>query len=74
MLVKHIEKLTLSRKGLSIFLPLCGKSLDIPYLASLGLDVVGVEFVQDAIEQFFNENSITFTMKQLDLDFKLFTV
>ena len=42
-------------------------------LASLGHTVVGIEFVEEAIEQFFAENSIKFSAKTVD-DFKVFTV
>ena len=39
----------------------------------MGHTVVGVEFVESAIEQFFQEQKINFSAKQLD-DFKCFTV
>jgi len=38
-----------------VLVPLCGKSLDLAYLADAGHEVVGVEFVEKAVEQFFRE-------------------
>ena len=48
-----------------IFVPLCGKSLDMCYLAGLGHQVLGCELSQTAIEQFFNENQLSFHLEQL---------
>jgi thiopurine S-methyltransferase len=42
-------------KGGRIFLPLCGKTLDIPWLLSRGYRVVGAELSKIAIEQLFAE-------------------
>ena len=47
-----------------ILVPLCGKSLDLIYLASLGLNVVGVELSSLACEEFFSENNIEFNKIQ----------
>ena len=42
----------------SIFVPLCGKSSDMLFLAKQGYTVTGVELVQKAIEEFQSENTI----------------
>lgn len=42
-----------------ILVPLCGKSLDIGWLATKASEVVGVELVQKAIDDFFLENNHT---------------
>ena len=39
--------------GRRILIPLCGKSVDIQYLATRGCEVVGVELATLAVEQFF---------------------
>jgi thiopurine S-methyltransferase len=57
LLVKHFKKLSL-KKGNRVFLPLCGKTLDIGWLMSKGFHVIGVELVEPAIEQLFNELKI----------------
>ncbi len=41
-----------------VLVPLCGKSLDMMWLSSQGVDVVGVELSQLAVDTFFQEQSI----------------
>lgn len=52
LLVKHFHELSLA-KGRRIFVPLCGKTLDISWLLSRGCRVAGAELSQLAIEQLF---------------------
>lgn len=54
LLVKHFHELSVA-KGRRIFVPLCGKTLDISWLLSRGYRVAGVELSQLAIEQLFME-------------------
>jgi thiopurine S-methyltransferase len=54
VLVKHFNELSLA-KGRRIFVPLCGKTLDISWLLSNGYRVAGAELSQIAIEQLFME-------------------
>ena len=54
LLVKHFNELSLA-KGRRIFVPLCGKTLDISWLLSKGYRVAGAELSQIAIEQLFME-------------------
>jgi thiopurine S-methyltransferase len=54
LLVKHFNELSLA-KGRRIFVPLCGKTLDIAWLLSKGYRVAGAELSQIAIEQLFME-------------------
>ena len=44
--------------GSSVFVPLCGKSLDLLWLLDQGHNVVGVELSEIAVESFFCENGI----------------
>jgi len=41
-----------------VLVPLCGKSLDMVWLAAQGYRVLGVELVPQAVEQFFNEQGL----------------
>ncbi len=52
LLVEHFNCLNLA-SGSRVFLPLCGKTLDIDWLLSLGLFVIGSELSSIAIEQLF---------------------
>ena len=44
----------------AVFVPLCGKTKDMIFLKNQGHEVVGVEFVESAVKEFFLENSIDF--------------
>lgn len=44
--------------GSKVLAPLCGKSLDMLWLAEQGHRVLGVELSQLAVEQFFDENGL----------------
>ena len=52
LLVKYFKALSLA-EGSRVFLPLCGKTLDIPWLLSSGYRVAGAELSKIAIEQLF---------------------
>lgn len=42
-----------------VFVPLCGKSLDMVFLAERADTVVGVEYVEQAVQEFFAERGLT---------------
>lgn len=52
--------------GARVFVPLCGKSLDMAWLADQGHRVLGVECSELAVESFFNEQQIEFS--KIDLE------
>jgi thiopurine S-methyltransferase len=54
LLVRCFAALSLS-KGSRVFVPLCGKTLDIHWLLSEGFRVAGAELSKVAIEQLFKE-------------------
>ncbi len=58
-LVKYWPDLNLV-KGAGVLVPLCGKSVDMIWLAKQGHDVIGVEISPIAAKDFFAENHITF--------------
>lgn len=47
------------KRGSTVLVPLCGKSLDLLWLEEHGLDVIGVEFVESAVLDFFRENNLS---------------
>ncbi|MEO8985375.1 MAG: thiopurine S-methyltransferase [Rhodanobacter sp.] len=57
LLEKHWPALSLPRAS-RVLMPLCGKSLDIIWLAAQGYSVLGVELASLAVEQFFAENHL----------------
>lgn len=58
LLVKYFNELSLA-KGSRVFVPLCGKTLDIRWLLSNGYRVAGAELSKIAIEQLFAELEVT---------------
>jgi thiopurine S-methyltransferase len=60
---QHLQKY-LPRFGLPdgacVFLPLCGKALDIAWIAAQGYEVIGIELSELAIEAFFEDNQIDY--------------
>ncbi len=64
LLVKYLGELSLS-KGSRIFLPLCGKTLDIGWLLSRGFQVAGAELSGIAIQQLFAQPGVTPTITKV---------
>lgn len=65
MLQKHIQKLTQDKAKQRIFVPLCGKSLDMKWLLDQGHEVIGNECVDSGCRQFFEEHNIPYTVENL---------
>ncbi len=57
LLSKFWSSLDLAQ-GSRVFVPLCGKSLDMIWLAQQGHEVIGVELSPVAVEDFFRENGL----------------
>lgn len=55
-LVRHAERFP---PGSRIFVPLAGKSVDMAHLVEKGFEVVGVELVESAVQEFFEEQGWT---------------
>lgn len=58
LLVGQFQALSLN-PGQRIFIPLCGKTLDIHWLLSQGMQVVGAELNQLAVDALFTELGLT---------------
>ena len=63
LLAKHFDKLSLAENS-RIFLPLCGKTLDMAWLLSKNYRVIGVELHENAAKQFFDEMGVEVTVVQ----------
>ena len=64
-LVDYFELLELTPRA-SVFVPLCGKSVDMIYLSEMGYSVIGVELSSVAVEQFFVDNSLQYSVSEID--------
>ena len=63
-LVAHVNELGLN-EGDRVFLPLCGKTLDIGWLLAKGYQVAGAELSKIAIDQLFAEMEVVPEVKNL---------
>ncbi|MGH1427637.1 MAG: thiopurine S-methyltransferase [Arenicella sp.] len=66
MLVSNFKHLSLGL-GQRVFVPLCGKTLDIQWLLHQEIQVVAVELSELAIEELFHELDVTPTVSELGL-------
>ena len=65
LLLQYFSSLDLKPRA-AIFVPLCGKSLDMVWLADQGFKVVGVELSDLACKDFFKENNISVEISTTD--------
>ena len=61
----HLPRFDLD-SGARIFLPLCGKALDMIWLAEQGYDVIGIELSEVALRAFFDENRLQYECGESD--------
>jgi len=64
---KHMQTFTSGlniHPGSHIFVPLCGKSLDMIWLANRGYRVTGVEVIEQAVKAFFEENKLSYRLSR----------
>lgn len=67
-LEKHWRELTAGKPNQRIFVPLCGKSLDMMWLAERGHTVYGAEISGDAIRSFFKEQKLHYTREAIEME------
>ncbi|CAC5363087.1 TPMT [Mytilus coruscus] len=56
----HLDKITEKKNKAKILFPLCGKAVEMFYLAKRSHTIVGVEYIELAVKQFFDENKLSF--------------
>ncbi|XP_009704961.1 PREDICTED: thiopurine S-methyltransferase-like, partial [Cariama cristata] len=60
LLQKYLDVLLNGRSGLRIFFPLCGKAVEMKWLADMGHSVVGVDVSEQALKEFFAEHGLPY--------------
>ncbi|XP_035172892.1 thiopurine S-methyltransferase isoform X3 [Oxyura jamaicensis] len=60
LLGKYLDVLLSGRSGLRILFPLCGKAVDMKRLADLGHSIVGVDISEQALKEFFADQSLSY--------------
>lgn len=63
LLVRHWSALGLA-PGARVFVPLCGKSIDMAWLAERGHRIFGVDLVEEALTRFFAERGLVPARRQ----------
>ena len=71
-LIQYFDQLN-CRAGDRILVPLCGKTLDMVWLAHQGLEVIGIELSAVAITAFFQEHDLAYECEQLSADVSVYT-
>lgn len=65
LLLRYIDELNL-KPGACVFVPLCGKSIDMQWLVSQKYNVIGVELSPIACADFFKENDLPVSVTKTD--------
>ncbi|CAL8373790.1 unnamed protein product [Boreogadus saida] len=63
LLERNIKQVVNGRTGVRFFFPLCGKAVDMKWLADMGHSVVGVEIAEKAILQFYEDNNMRYAVE-----------
>ena len=64
-LIEHWPRLGVKSPA-RVFVPLCGKSMDLAWLAAQGYEVEAVEVSELAVEQFFAEQEMAYERQEAD--------
>ena len=64
ILMKNVNELTGGRSNLQIFVPLCGKTPDMRWLAEQGHTITGVEASPRYIKAFFRDSTLEYTVQK----------
>lgn len=62
-LLKYFESLNLKQTD-DVFVPLCGKSVDMLFFSQKNHHVIGVELAEKALDEFFDENNVLCDVKE----------
>jgi len=65
MLIKHFDNLFPDGKKGRVFVPLCGKTLDMKWFSEQNIKVVGLDAARVSMEQFFSENNIEYKIENV---------
>jgi thiopurine S-methyltransferase len=64
-LVEHLEHLGAPQGDAAVFVPLCGKSVDLPFLVGRGFPVVGAEISELACRALFEEQGLAYSERRV---------
>ncbi|KAK8768460.1 hypothetical protein V5799_015074 [Amblyomma americanum] len=58
LLKQNIDVVLAGKRRAQVFLPLCGKAHELKWFHDMGYSVVGVEFVEECVIEYFQENGL----------------
>ncbi|XP_077544671.1 thiopurine S-methyltransferase-like [Haemaphysalis longicornis] len=59
ILLDNKDVVLAGKKQARVFVPLCGKAHELKWFLDLGHSVVGVEYVEDCVREYFSENNLS---------------
>ncbi|NP_001016410.1 thiopurine S-methyltransferase [Xenopus tropicalis] len=65
LLSEFVEEMVNKRAQIRIFFPLCGKAVDMKWLADMGHSIVGVDVSEIGLKEFFEEQNISYVEETL---------
>ncbi|CAG2201483.1 TPMT [Mytilus edulis] len=65
MFTKHVDKMLNNREKIKIFIPHCGKAVEIKWLWDKGHEVVGVNCGEKALKECFEDNKIGYSIVKI---------
>ncbi|XP_030045952.1 thiopurine S-methyltransferase isoform X2 [Microcaecilia unicolor] len=65
LLENYVDLLLNNRTNLRIFFPLCGKAVDMKWLADMGHSITGVDVSEIGLKDFFTEQNISYVEEQV---------
>ncbi|XP_029446596.1 thiopurine S-methyltransferase-like isoform X2 [Rhinatrema bivittatum] len=65
LLEKYLDTLLNHRDKLRIFFPLCGKAIDMKWLADMGHSITGVDISETGLKEFFADQNVSYIEEQV---------
>ncbi|KAM9308777.1 putative thiopurine S-methyltransferase [Gastrophryne carolinensis] len=65
LLSEFLNEMVNGRENLRIFFPLCGKAVDMKWLADMGHTIVGVDVSETGLKEFFEEHNVPYVEEAL---------
>ncbi|XP_074640741.1 uncharacterized protein LOC141898626 isoform X2 [Tubulanus polymorphus] len=65
LLLKYFDRILGNKSVMKVFFPMCGKSVDMKWLADKGHCVCGVEYAEKGVKEFFDEQNLEFTVTEV---------
>ncbi|XP_018415133.1 PREDICTED: thiopurine S-methyltransferase isoform X2 [Nanorana parkeri] len=65
LLTEFLNEMINGKEKLNIFFPLCGKAVDMKWLADMGHNIVGVDVAELGLKEFFEEQNVPYVEEEV---------